>query len=132
MKQISVVADNKVGVLADISFILGRSKINIDSISLNSVGDKSVLTLGVKDDARAIQLLSANGYTVIAADLLVVKLPNKPGELAKMSKLLADENINLTNVMVISQDDDGSLYSIHVDKMAKANKLLAPYLKIED
>ena len=124
--------ENRVGALADISFILGRSKINIDSIAANTVGDKALFVLGVKDDTRAKQLLEVNGYKVMASDSMVVRIPNSPGELAKMSKLLADHGVNITNVMVISQDDKFSLYSIYPDKYAKAQKLLVDYLKIED
>ncbi len=131
MKQVTLVVENRVGVLADISFILGRSKINIDSISVSTVGDKVLFVFGLKDDTRAVQLLEANGYKVMSNDSLVVRLPNHPGELAKMSKLLADEGIRVDNVLVISQDEQFSLYSIRPDKFAKAQKALTSYLKLD-
>ena len=111
MKQITVVVDDKVGLLADISYLLGRSKVNIDAISVGVVGGKSIVTLSVKDNKRALEVLAANGYYCLEADSLVAKLENKPGELAKMSRLLADNKVNIENITVLSQDERFSVYS---------------------
>ena len=131
MKQITVVVDDKVGLLADISYLLGRSKVNIDAIGVGVVGGKSIVTLSVKDNKRALEVLAANGYLCLEADSLVAKLENKPGELAKMSRLLADNKVNIENITVLSQDENYSVYSLRVDKPSKAEKLLAPYIHSE-
>ncbi len=34
MKQITILVDDKVGVLADVSYLLGRSKVNIEAIAV--------------------------------------------------------------------------------------------------
>lgn len=132
MKQITLVVDDKVGLLADISFILGKSKVNIEAISVGLVGGKAVINLSVKDYKHAVDVLSANGYKCLESDVLVVKLSNKPGELAKMSKLLVEEGVNIENVTVLSQGGGFSLYGLKVDKMAKAEKALAPFLSFEE
>ncbi|MCX8163547.1 MAG: hypothetical protein N3D10_03260 [Candidatus Micrarchaeota archaeon] len=124
MKQISVVVDNQIGKLADISFILGKSKINIDSISMGEAAGKSIIHLTVKNYEKALELLKANGYECYSSDVFLVKLKNSPGELAKLTKLLEKEKINIENVTVITQDSENSLYSIKVDKTQKAEKIL--------
>ena len=124
MKQITLVVDDKVGLLADISYLLGRSRINIEAISAATVGGKSIVTLTVKDSHRAIEVLAANGYHCLEADSLVAKLDNKPGELAKMSRLLADNKVNIENVTMLSQDERCSVYSLRVDKPSRAEKIL--------
>lgn len=131
MKQITVIAEDQVGQLANISFILGKSKINIDSISVANIGGKGIVNLTVKNEDKAISLLSANGFKCLKSDILVVKLPNSPGELAKMTKLLSDNKIGIDAVSVITQDEHQSIYSLKVDKFAKAEKLLGAYLDIE-
>ena len=131
MKQITIVVDDKVGLLADISYLLGRSHINIEGISVAMVGGKSIVTLTVKDSSRAIEVLAANGYRCLEADSLVAKLDNKAGELAKMSRLLADNKVNIENVTMLSQDEHFSVYSLRVDKPGRAEKVLAPYLSAE-
>ena len=131
MKQITVVVEDQVGKLADVSFILGKSKINIDSISMGKVGTKSIIHLTVKNEEKAISLLQANGYECFASDVLIVKLLNAPGELAKMTKRLSDAKINTENVTVVTQGPHHSIYSLKVDRMAKAEKVLEEYLDLE-
>lgn len=131
MKQLTVIVDDKVGLLANISYLLGRSRINIDSISVASVGGKAIVNLLVKDTARTKEVLEANGYRCLEADSLVVRLPNQPGEMAKMARLLADHKINMEHLSALSQDEKSSVYSIKVDKPAKAEKLLSGYLSLE-
>jgi hypothetical protein len=125
MKQISVVVDNQVGKLAEISFLLGKSKINIESIAMGQIMDKSIIYLTVKNHEKAMEILKANGYKCYSSDVLLVKLKNSPGELAKMTKLLEKEKINIENVTVITQDSETSLYSLVVDKPQKAQKILS-------
>jgi hypothetical protein len=131
MKQITVVVDDEVGKLADVSFILGKSKINIDSISIGKVGGKSIIHLTVKNEEKAISVLEANGYKCLKSDVVVVKLLNSPGELAKMSKLLAESKVNVDTISIVEQGPKYSLYSLKVDKQAKAEKVLEEYLDIE-
>lgn len=128
MKQLTVLVDDKVGLLANISYLLGRSRVNIESISVASVGGKAIITLMVKDTRRTKEILEVNGYRCLEADSLVVKLVNRPGELAKMTRVLADNKINMESLAVISQDEEFSIHAIKVDKPARAEKLLASYL----
>jgi hypothetical protein len=132
MKQITLVVEDKVGLLADISYLLGKSHINIDALSAAVVGGKGIVNLSLREQARAMAVLKANGYKCLESDTLVVKLPNEPGELSKMSRLLANAGISIKSVVILSQDSRQALYALKVDKMAKAMALLAPYLSIEE
>jgi hypothetical protein len=132
MKQLTVLVEDKVGSLANLSYLLGRSKINIESISVISVGGKAVVTILVKDTKRAMEILEANGYRCLESDSLVVRLDNKPGELAKMARILADNKINIEQASVVSQDEKTSIYALRVDKPAKAEKVLGAYLRLEE
>ncbi len=132
MKQINLVVDDKPGILADISYILGKAHINIESIYSGSVGDKAVINMTVKDDKRAIELLKANGYLPLEFDVLLLKLKDEPGELSKVSKLLAANSVNIEAIHVLCKGDGFVIDALKVDKIAKAEKLLKPYLKIEE
>ncbi|PIT84118.1 hypothetical protein COU37_05020 [Candidatus Micrarchaeota archaeon CG10_big_fil_rev_8_21_14_0_10_45_29] len=132
MKQVTVIVADEVGKLADVSFILGKSKINIDSISVGKVGDKSIINLMVKNEERASSVLEANGYQCLKSDVLVVRLFNQPGELAKLTKLLSDNKVSVESATVVTQGPKYSLYSMKVDKHSKAEKVLGNYLRIED
>ncbi len=128
MKQVVVLVEDKVGILADISYILGKAKINIDSISATTIGTKGVITLTVSDEKRTKEVLENNGYKIYSSDILVVKLKDAPGELAKVSKMLADDKVNIENVHVLTKDKSHALYALKVDKLAKAQKILKDYV----
>jgi len=128
MKQITIVADDRVGLLADISFILGKSKINIEGIGVNVVGPKAVITLEVKDPEKTIQLLKANGYEAHLDTALVLRIPDKPGELAKISQILQKNKISILSVSILTKKEGYVYDCMRVDKPDKAKELLKNYI----
>ena len=76
MKSVTVVAEDRVGLLADISYILGKSSINIDALSVDVVGKKAIIALTVKDPKHAGSVLEKNGFGIAEMDSIVIKLPN--------------------------------------------------------
>jgi hypothetical protein len=128
MKQITIVAEDKVGLLADISYILGKAKINIEAISVEVQGEQAVICLTVKDERKAAAMLSANGYRVLASEVLVVKVSDKPGELSKISRMLLESNINVESLYLLSRHHGFSLDAVTVDNPKKAKNVLAEYL----
>ena len=128
MKPISILCDDKIGLLADISYILSKNKINIEAITTNTVGKKAIIILVVNKPDKAIQVLSNNGYSNLSQDYFVVKLEDKAGELNKITQTLADAKINISNVHLLGRDGNSSLVAIKADKMRKAKELLKDML----
>lgn len=126
IKEMVIVAKDKVGLLADISYILAKEKINIEQIDVNVVGDKAIIIMGVLsakyENARGA--VEKNKYTVLPAESLIVKLDDKPGALAEMSRNLADAGINITNVHVLNKQGEYVYDSITVDKPREARNVL--------
>jgi hypothetical protein len=128
MKQITIVAEDKVGVIADISYILGKAHINIEAISAEVYGGKGVVNLTVKDESKAAKLLSASGYKVLESEIIVIKVKDEPGKLSEVSKLLKDSGVNIENLYLLTRGEGVSIDAISVDKPKKAKKILAKYL----
>ncbi|MEM2948630.1 MAG: ACT domain-containing protein [Candidatus Anstonellales archaeon] len=128
MQTVTIVAEDRVGLLSDISYILGKEKINIESISTNSVGNTAVIVLTVKDAKKTASILKKNGFNVVAEEAFIVQLEDRPGELHKMTKLLASNKINIKNVFVVTKGGGKAILSVIVDRPRKAAKLLKPYL----
>jgi len=132
MKEIVVVADDRVGLIAELSYLLSKSKINIDGVSFEKIGDKGVIHLSLKDDKKASEILSANGFKVMTSEILVVKLKDAPGEMANLSKILAKGGVNIENMYIITKGGEYALFALKVDKIKKAEKLLVGYLHIPE
>ncbi|HLC69308.1 MAG TPA: hypothetical protein VJH24_05705 [Candidatus Bilamarchaeaceae archaeon] len=125
MRSITVVAEDRVGLLADISYILGKSSVNIESLGVDIVGDKAIIALSVRDFKRAAHVLTSNGFAITQHDALVIKLPNRPGELNKLADHLAGEQISVQNMHLLSNDKEHGVFAVFVDKPRKAMRLLA-------
>jgi hypothetical protein len=128
VKTLTIVADDKVGLLADISYILAKSKINIDSVNVDVVAGKAIISLGVPDAVRGKQVVEAAGYKVEEANSVVIKLPDTPGELSGVTNMLAKDGIKIQSVHTLSKDGKTTVIALLVDKPRRATTLLDKYL----
>lgn len=128
MKTITVVSDDRVGLLADISYLLSKSKINIDSLNADLVGKKFIVTLLVKDPLRAREVLIRSGYRITEAESIVVKVPNRLGEIEKISERLANGGVNIENLTLLSSTPSDGVFVFKVDRPRKAVTLLSDVL----
>lgn len=124
-KEITVVAKDRIGLLADVSDILSRDGINIDTVAVESSSRNAIIRLLVSDPVKARKSLEAAGFKVMDCDALVIGIPDKPGELAKVSRLLADSKINIESMFVMNKEgNDTVLAALKVTDYNSARKLL--------
>jgi hypothetical protein len=128
MKEITIVSEDKVGLLADISYILGSARINIESLSAVTHGNTCIISLSVKDEKRATDILRNNGYSVLESELIVVKIKDEPAQMAQFTKKMVDEKINMIEMRQLSKDGQYDTYAVKVDHASKARRVLAEYL----
>ena len=128
MKNITIVAEDRIGLLADISYILGKAGINIEALSVDVVGKKAIVALTVKDARYASDMLLKSGYNAAELDSIVVKIPNQPSEMSKIATLLSNEGINIENMHNLTVDANYGIVSLVVDKPRKARRLLGEHL----
>jgi len=128
MRELLVIAKDRVGLLAELSYLLGEENVDIESISADTVGKEAIIHLVVSDDKKAEELLRGAGFKVMRSDIIVINLDDKPGELSKVAKILADDQINIKNVQLLTKENSKALYAIKVDKTKKAVGLLKVYL----
>ncbi|MFA5382142.1 MAG: ACT domain-containing protein [Candidatus Micrarchaeia archaeon] len=127
-KELLLTVKSRVGLIADLSFILGSAHINIEDIHVVTIGDKAIINLKVSDDKKALEILEKNGYAPVVYEGLVVTINNAPGELAKVSKILADNKIQITRMDIIQQNQEKAVVSFDLDKMKKAKKVLEEFI----
>ena len=124
MKTVTVIEEDRVALLSDISYVLGKSNINIDSLNVEIVGGKAVISLIVRDPKKAKDVLGRNGYNTAELDAIVVKVSNQLGELAKLTDRLSREKVSIENMSVISSSPSEGVFALRVDKPRKAMKVL--------
>lgn len=131
MKELTVVENDRIGLLADLTELLGMNGVNIESISVDATsGGKAIIRVILAGGSwqKAKALLKEKAFNVLDTSVLVVRLPDRPGELAKVSRLLADNGIAVQNVYVIDRKKGEAVDAIQTNDNEKAKKLLKAYL----
>ena len=95
VQQISVFLENRIGRLAEVTEILGNNGINIRALSLADTADFGILRLIVDDVEKAIKILKEEGLTMGETDVVAVEVPDAPGGLAQLLRILRDEGVNV-------------------------------------
>jgi len=126
MKTVTIVSEDRVGLLADISYILGKSNVNIDGLVVDVIGGKAVISLEVKDQQKAQDVLKGNGFETTTPNSLVIKVSKDSS--TKITDMLSSEKVRVSEMTTLSSDDRDAVYALNVDKPRKAAKMLAPFL----
>jgi len=126
MKSVTIVSEDRVGLLADISYILGKSNVNIDGLSVDVLGGKAVIALEVKDPRKAQDILSRNGFDTTPPEAIVIKVANQSME--KITEMLEMEKISVQALNMLSSDKSDGIFALNVDKPRKAHKMLGPFM----
>jgi hypothetical protein len=92
--QLTVIIEDKTGMLATILDIISRHKINISGISTER-GPINEIRLLVDDPVSAQEYLENAGLISHIIDVVGLKLENTPGELAKISSILSENEISI-------------------------------------
>jgi len=102
VQELYVILEDRPGALGELSELLGKNKINIETIAV--FGDSAKLL--VKNINKTKKMLEKNGYTVELRDVLRVEIDNKPGELAYLTQRIGHIGINIDLLFVSIKPGD--------------------------
>lgn len=122
-KQLSIFLENKPGVLARLCQTFADNKVNIQGLSVSDTVDHAVIRLITSDAKRATELLESAGVLVVENEVLILTLPDKPGQLANVAKQLARAKINIEYAYGTTEEAGGHLV-LRVSDVKKAMKIL--------
>ena len=95
-KEIVLALENRPGQLAHVCRCLANWKVNILATSVADTADLSIIRLIVDKPGVVVKNFKEScSFTVSERDVLVIDLPNRPGELAKVTKKLSARRINI-------------------------------------
>lgn len=124
MKRITIVAKDYTGLIADITEVLGKEKINIESIDAEKVETTALVRLVSEDADRAYQMLIDAGFNVVSYAGLLVKIKDEAGALARLSRTLAESDVDIRGINMIEQHDGSRIVSLSCSDSEKAKSIL--------
>ena len=95
IKQISIFVENQPGKLAELTRLLADDDIDLRTLSLADTRDFGILRVIVNKPAEAEKLLKENDWTYKTADVIGVKLPDRPGGVAEVLEVINEAGVNV-------------------------------------
>lgn len=120
VKQISVFIENKSGRVSEVTGILGDAGVNIRGFSVSDTADYGILRLVVDKPEDAERALKAAGFTVRVDDVICIDVPDVPGGLASVLKVVSAAGVNIEYVYSLV----ATLVVINVADVNRALRLL--------
>jgi len=129
MKQFDIKLNDEVGSLEKVAEALSRKNINIISISSERIpGEKATVKLVTSDEDKTREIINEERLIAKESDFLKIRLMDKPGELSKLTKMLAASEINIESLYVLNKNQGVAEIAMIVDKMDLARDSLKDYL----
>ncbi len=96
--QLSVFIENKAGRVSEVTDVLGSAGVNIRGFSVSDTADYGIIRLVVDDPKAGHAALAAAGFTVKDSPVVCINLPDHPGGLASVLKIVSDAGVNIEYV----------------------------------
>lgn len=126
VRQLSVFIANEAGRVSEVTGLLGEGGINIRGFSVSDTAEYGILRLVVDKPDDGMALLKEHGFTVRVDDVICIDLPDKPGGLAGVLKVVAEAGVNIEYVyslvatyVVVNVADVGRALELLGDKPVK-------------
>ena len=97
-KEFTVLMDDRPGTLGKVCRALADRRVNILALQSFPIGGKSVARFIVDNPTTAKTVLDSERLTCTEAEVVQVKLPHRPGEIARAASRLGEANINIDYV----------------------------------
>lgn len=125
IKQLSLFVENKSGSLNAVCQVLADKNISIRTLSLADTQQFGILRLLVKEWDEAKRTLEAAGFVVKVTEVLAIPVPDRPGGLAEVLRVLDASGINVEYMYAFTFGrQDRAIMVFRFDDIDKAAKAL--------
>ena len=122
IQQISVFIENRHGSLTDFTKDNG---VDLIALSIADTTNFGILRAIVSDNEKTLKVVRDKGYTANLTEVLAVAVPDVPGGLAGVLKLLRDNDISVEYLYsFVRRVGNDAIIIFRVDQPERAGKLL--------
>ena len=135
VNQISVFLENRPGALYAMTTVLANNKIDMRALSLAEASDFGIARIIVDDVYKTTTVLKDAGYVHNVTQVLGVAIPDVPGGLNSVLKILTDAKVNVEYMYAFLGGKKGkAAYMIFrvADNAKAATALRAKGIKLVD
>ena len=121
--QFSVFVENRVGMLNELCTAISEANINIRGLSTVVESEWAIVGLLVDDANKTKEILNSQNLKFGETTVLTVRMDNKPGQIAKITKKLSEQHINIVHASLTAEGQHCLLVLMTTDNK-KANEIL--------
>jgi len=126
MTEFVVAMENQPGRLATLTEALAAFGVNIEALTAYGHNGDGTVRLVVDDAPTTRRVLSEAALKNVENAVLTAFLPHRPGELARLTRSLADAGVNIEAIYVLRASSDGIEIALSVDEPESA----LPHLEV--
>jgi hypothetical protein len=117
-------AKSEVGVIADITAALADARVNILTINTENTGETGLVIMTTEDNDAALRALTMSGFRAVIDDVLVIRLKDEPGALAKVAEKFKAAGVNIQSLHILDRHGDYATVALSADDRAMAETLV--------
>ncbi len=95
LDQISIFLENKPGRLAAVMEILTEAGVDLRAFTIADTTDFGIVRIIASDTEKALKALKDNDFTATSSKIIGVTIPDRPGELNNVIRILQEVNVNV-------------------------------------
>lgn len=123
--QLSVVVADLPGETKRITELLSRANVAIDAMTLSEESEQHYIRILSQDPERAQTILGANGIEVVHDRVLSVQLNERKGQLASITQVFAQAQVNIDYLYTWVENSDTSTWlAMKVENIPLAIRIL--------
>lgn len=126
MTEFVVSMENRPGRLAALTEALAAVGVNIEALAAYGHDGEGTVRLIVDNADATRRALADAALRNEERTVLTARLPHRPGELARLTRSLAEAGVNIDAIYVLNSNADGIEFAISVDQPATA----LPHLEV--
>ena len=123
VKQLSVMVENRVGRLAEVTGTIGEAGANILGFSIAEGENFGIVRFMVDATDAAFAALKAKGHTVSCSDVIALPIDDNPGGLHRVAARCAQLGVNIVYAYAFRKGD-GAVLVLKVDDTPRSVRLL--------
>lgn len=125
MTEFTIRLANRPGMLAELAQLLGQAGVNIEALAAFGHGEDGQVRIIVDNADTTRRTFQAAGISLDEREVITTILPDRPGELARMTRELADGGVNIDAMYLLNTHADGREFAVAVTDGDTAQSRLA-------
>ena len=133
-RKVLVIPKRKDNAKEDLAKLLDKSRVRFEDIETELLGNEVIVWVTTRQEKLVKEALDKNNIKSFTSEVVPVKLSTKPGELAKIARILVSAGITLKDTHLILKSRRDALYGFMTNRPRETAKIIAKLelLKNED